>query len=66
MKNKGPLWFVVQIILFCAMLASPFAAQFEYAPWLRVLGLGIAIAGIAVTVLGARTRGRTSHPGHSR
>ncbi len=63
MKKKGQLlWFAAQFILLCAMLASPFAGQFECPPWLRLLGLGIVIAGITVTVLGARTLGKSLTP----
>ncbi len=62
MKNKRQLRFVAPFILFCAMLASLFAGQFECPLWLRVLGFGISIAGITVTVLGARTLGKNLTP----
>ncbi len=62
MEKRGQLWFVVQFILFCAMLLTPFIGQFDVAGWLRALGLIIGIGGIMVTVLAYRTLGSSHSP----
>ncbi len=62
MQKRGHLWFVVQAILFCAMLLAPLKERRACPVLLRALGLITLIGGVIVALLGYRTLGRSHSP----
>jgi len=53
------MWFALQFVLFCGIVASPFFGTFDGPLWLRAAGLLILALGVVVAVLGYRTLGRS-------
>ncbi len=62
MQKRGHLWFVVQALLFCAMLLAPLLERRACPVWLRAVGLITLIGGVIVALLGYRTLGRSHSP----
>jgi len=62
MPTRGHVWFVVQAILFCAMLRAPLKERCACPLVLRAMGLLILSAGVVVAVLSYRTLGRSHSP----
>jgi len=62
MEKRGQIWFAVQFVLFCGILAAPFVGRFDGPLWLRLLGLVILGAGVVVAVLGYRQLGSSHSP----
>ena len=45
MGRRGEGWFVVQLVLFAAILLSPPVPPVAFPLWLRILGLGMLVVG---------------------
>jgi len=60
MERRGRIWFVVQFLLFCAILIAPWFRRPDWPFWVRPLGVVLLACGIVVAVRGYRTLG-TSH-----
>ena len=63
MNRRGKLWFILQSIIFCAILLAPFIERSSCPAFLRIIGLLLLISGIIVAVLGYRTLGSSHSPG---
>lgn len=62
MEKRGHLWFVVQAILFCAMLLAPLLERRACPVVLRAVGVITLSGGVIVALLGYRTLGRSHSP----
>ena len=45
MGKRGEVWFILQLVLFAAILLAPPVPPLNFPLWLRVLGLGILVGG---------------------
>ena len=52
MEKRGHLWFVVQAILFCAMLLAPLLERRAFPVVLRAVGVITLSGGVIVALLG--------------
>ncbi len=62
MGKRGELWFVIQFILFCAMILAPFIQHSDWPLLVRALGVVTLACGAIIGVLGYRTLAGSHSP----
>ena len=63
MTKSGAVWFGAQLVIFVAMLGAPIIQRAEVPVVVRVFGVGLAAAGLSVSVAGYRALGGSHSPG---
>lgn len=63
MTRGGAVWFAVQMVIFVAMLAAPIIQRSEVPVAVRVVGVLLLVAGLALAGAGYRSLGGSHSPG---
>jgi len=63
MTRSGAVWFGVQFVIFVAMLAAPIVQRADVPVVVRVAGVAVMAAGVALALAGYRSLGTSHSPG---